>query len=292
MHQKSYNLDKVYTILRPLGEKPLSVPKIAQKKSDVKIIHIAAPGKSFNASNKLVSHAWDFAKQVAFASFVFGIFFLMLNWPAYSKIFQVKFDKVRGVSQTNVMQEFVAPKPAPKQKLLKVNKNPEVEKKNIPYLALSVAPPDTRLIIPRINKNIPIIQVSDNALLKRDFDSLEANIQKGLEDGVINYPGTSKPGEHGNIVITGHSSYFPWKPGRFKDVFAILEEIKEDDRIVMFHKQKKYIYEVFKIEKVSPRNVEPLKPTQEDTLTLITCVPVGTDLSRLIVKAKLIGIES
>lgn len=288
MDKKPYDLDKVYTILRPLGERTVFAQPIAVKKSTPQIISIK-PQKSLD--KKFLSGTWEFAKQFAFSACIFGTIFLIMNWSAYSKIFQVKIDNISGTVQANTMQEFVQPKPIPRQTLLPVNKNPEIEKKNIPYLSLAVTPPDTRLIIPRINKNIPIVQVSDDALIKRDFNSLEKNIQEGLKDGVINYPGTSKPGEHGNIVITGHSSYFPWKEGRFKDVFAILEEVKVNDKIVMFHKGEKYMYEVEKTERVSPRNVEPLKPTQEDVLTLITCVPVGTDLSRLIVRAKFIGIE-
>lgn len=290
MNQKSYDLDKVYTVLRPLGEKTIFISIPAEKKQDARPVQKTKPIKKPNKT--FFYHTWDFTKQLAFSAFIFAMLFLIMNWSAYSKIFQVKFDKARGIAQTNVMQEFAAPKIAPKQTLLEVSKNPEVEKKNIPYFSLAVTPPDTRLIIPRINKNIPIIQVSDDALLKRNFDALEKDIQEGLKDGVINYPGTSKPGERGNVVITGHSSYFPWKAGRFKDVFAILEEVKEGDKIAMFHKQKKYIYEVYKTEVVSPKNIEPLKQTAEDILTLITCVPIGTDLNRLIIKAKLISTES
>ncbi len=297
MDQKSYKIDKVYTILRPLGENGILEAKIvrndAQAKNHVEYKYVEIKAKTPHKKG-ITFHIWDFSKQLAFSAMIFGLLFFAMNWSAYKQIFQVKYGNITGQTvQANVLQEYTKPGAPPvKQKLLEVDKNPEKEKKNIPYMALKVAPPDTRLIIPRINKNIPIIQVSDDALLKRDFNSLEKEIQKGLESGVINYPGTSKPGETGNIVITGHSSYFPWKSGRFKDVFAILEEIEEGDKIVMFYNQKKYIYDVFKIEVVSPKNIDPLKQTKENILTLITCVPVGTDLNRLIIQAKLISIES
>jgi len=31
-----------------------------------------------------------------------------------------------------------------------------------------------------------------------------------LENGIIRYPGSAKPGENGNSFIFGHSSNFPW----------------------------------------------------------------------------------
>src|SRR3989339_130963 len=186
-------------------------------------------------SSTAFKKGFEITKQLTLSAAIFGVLFLALNWSAYAKIFETKYNQVANVSRANTMQEFIAPKKPIKQTLLKVGATPAEEKKNIPALSITVAPPDTRIIIPSINKNIPVIQISDEKLIKKDFKALEADIQKGLEDGVINYPGTSKPGEHGNIVITGHSSYFPWQPGRFKDVFAVLSEVKNEDKIVIFY---------------------------------------------------------
>jgi sortase (surface protein transpeptidase) len=33
---------------------------------------------------------------------------------------------------------------------------------------------------------------------------------KELQNGVIRYPGSAKPGDEGNSFIFGHSSNFPW----------------------------------------------------------------------------------
>jgi hypothetical protein len=33
---------------------------------------------------------------------------------------------------------------------------------------------------------------------------------KELENGIIRYPGSAKPGENGTSFIFGHSSNFPW----------------------------------------------------------------------------------
>jgi LPXTG-site transpeptidase (sortase) family protein len=117
---------------------------------------------------------------------------------------------------------------------------------------LMVAPPDTRLVIPRINRNVPVVNVSTEALIKKDWAQLERDMQEALRFGVIHYPGTARPGQQGNIVITGHSSYFPWDPGRFKDVFAVLHDARIGDQILLYNNQKRYIYEVTGIKKVWP----------------------------------------
>ncbi|HBB02603.1 MAG: sortase [Candidatus Peregrinibacteria bacterium GW2011_GWF2_38_29] len=309
----------VFTFLKPLNEKggieifyvketSVSAKEKLQKEAILAIGPIEA--KQFDAkktpqnrkmqnfqinesffSSTVFKKGFEITKQLTLSAAIFGVLFLALNWSAYVKIFETKYNQVANISQANTMQEFIAPKKPIKQTLLKVGATPAEEKKNIPALSIAVAPPDTRIIIPSINKNIPVIQISDEKLIKKDFKALEADIQKGLEDGVINYPGTSKPGEHGNIVITGHSSYFPWQSGRFKDVFAILSEVKDKDKIAIFYNQKKYIYTVFEITEVSPKDIGPLQQTKDDILTLITCTPVGTDLRRLIVKAKLTSVE-
>jgi sortase A len=133
---------------------------------------------------------------------------------------------------------------------------------------------------------VPIVQVSSENLIRRDWNGLEADIQGALHDGVVHYPGTAQAGDLGNVVLTGHSSYFPWDPGRFKDVFALLHEIIIGDTIVVYHDQQKYNYIVYKTEVVTPGKVEILTQEGEDRLTLITCTPVGTNLKRLIVFAK------
>ena len=111
---------------------------------------------------------------------------------------------------------------------------------------------------------------------------------EALRYGIVHFPGTAMPCEHGNIALTGHSSYFPWAQGRFKDVFALLHEIQMGDKILLYHKQTKYIYEVSDIKIVKPDDINVLDPTEDDRLTLITCTPIGTDLRRLVVTARLI----
>jgi LPXTG-site transpeptidase (sortase) family protein len=228
----------------------------------------------------------DAGRQIAASIIIFVIGFLLLNWQAYTKIVKSEVDKVFGVERTSPLEEIVETVEVVEEpEMLETSVNPEVQKKQIPELELEIAPTDNRLIVPRIDQNIPIVRVSSDNLLARDWDALEKEMQGALQDGVVHYPGTSLPGQIGNVVITGHSSYFPWDAGRFKDVFALLHDIVKGDKIVVYYEQDKYIYEVDEIQIVLPEDIEVLKQTPYDKLTLITCTPVGTNLKRLIVTA-------
>ncbi len=167
-----------------------------------------------------------------------------------------------------------------------LSKDSEVQKTQIPQLVLDVTPPDTRIVIPRINKNVPVVTVSSEALINRDWVKLEQEIQEALQGGVVHYPSTAFPDEEGNVVITGHSSYFPWDPGRFKDVFALLHDVQIGDKIYMYYNQQRYDFEVYETKVVLPNQVDVLTQEGENRLTLITCTPVGTNLKRLVVFAR------
>lgn len=228
----------------------------------------------------------DASRQIIASAVILVIGFLALNWEAYYQNAKYQWDKLMGNENNSPLHELVEENPqTPEEVTLETSKNQELQKKQIPDLNLEIAPIDNRLIIPRIDKNIPVVNVSSENLIKRDWAALEGDMQDALQYGVVHYPGTSIPGENGNVVITGHSSYFPWDPGRFKDVFALLHEVVEGDKIVVYYDQEKYLYEVEEIEVVLPENIDVLKQTPADKLTLITCTPVGTNLKRLVVTA-------
>lgn len=135
---------------------------------------------------------------------------------------------------------------------------------------------DNDLIIPKINVKAPIIWNSET-----DEQSMLKNLQKG----VAHYKGTSLPDENGNVFITGHSSYYRWDKGKYKTVFTLLPKLEKDDEIALSYKNTVYIYKVYDKFVVKPEDVWVLEPTPEPTLTLMTCVPIGTNLKRLIVRA-------
>ena len=161
-----------------------------------------------------------------------------------------------------------------------------VQEHDVPPLIGAVAPPDNRIVIPKIGKNIPIVQVPKDNLIAQNWEALEEDIQKGLEEGVVHYPGTANPDEEGNVFITGHSSYYLWAPGEYKDVFALLPNLEVGDKLILYYDQQQYEYIIGEKKTVAPTEVDVLKQTPGHHLTLMTCVPVGTNLNRLILVAE------
>jgi len=266
-------------------------PEHNHKKSHEEKLLDLLPKENRNFKEILV----DVLKQIFASIIILVIGFFILNYSAYYQIGKNAWNKYFGEGeQTEQQLADLTDHGTPTTNTtnsLKTSANIEIQKKQIPDLSLEIMPIDNRIIIPRINKNLPMVRVSSKNLLTKDWSALEKDMQQALENGVVHYPGTSVPGQNGNTVITGHSSYFPWDPGRFKDVFALLHDMRIDDKIVIYYEQEKYVYQVTEKKEVMPENIDVLKQTPEERLTLITCTPVGTNLRRLIIVAKRINEE-
>lgn len=249
-------------------------------------LHIdAVPHVYKRSRSRAALWVWDKVQFVLVSAVTFIIIYVALNWSAIQMNVVHYWNVWRGFKSP--LEELVKEKTDEPEKLF-IGDRSAAASSSIPPLNLEIYPPDTRLIVPRINQNVPVIGVKNENLVARKWEELEADIQKSLRNGVIHYPGTALPGENGNVVLTGHSSYYAWDPGRFKDVFSLLHDVKMGDRIVMYFNQKKFVYEVEKIKIVLPEQVDVLGPTSKEQLTLITCTPIGTNLKRLILTAKLV----
>lgn len=111
-----------------------------------------------------------------------------------------------------------------------------------------------------------------------------------FEQNLAHMPGTALPGEKGNVFITGHSSLPQfYKPGNFKAIFAHLPEVKKGDEIIIEAGGQRFSYLVKGLKIVNPEEVWVINPPDEEGryLSLMTCVPPGLYLKRLIVLAEL-----
>ncbi len=140
---------------------------------------------------------------------------------------------------------------------------------------------DPRLIIPKINVDVPVLYD-----VKNDYASLMAAMQKGVAQFSI--PGASAhPGEVGNTAIAGHSSNDLFDPGDYKFIFAQLEKLTTGDTIYANYKGVRYTYVVTGTRVVAPNDVSALQYSgTKPIMTLITCTPLGTSLNRLLVTAE------
>jgi sortase A len=151
-----------------------------------------------------------------------------------------------------------------------------------------VTPYENRIIIPKIGKNIPLVDVHHDS--DADYSVMHEIFMEELKKGIVRYPGTAKPGEVGNTFIFGHSSNFPWVQSDYNDVFALLDQLATGDEITIFYNQKKFTYRVTDKSIVKPGDVKTLgsrDPTKKE-LSLMTCWPIGTTLERIIVFSELV----
>ncbi len=141
--------------------------------------------------------------------------------------------------------------------------------------------PAPKLIIPKINVDVPVIYGVGN-----DYKSLMSAMSKGVAHFSI--PGASSvPGELGNVVLSGHSSNDLFDTGDYKFIFAQLEKMKKGDNFYINFNSTRYTYVIVTKKVVQPTDVKALLGyDNKPYVTLITCTPLGTALNRLLVIAE------
>lgn len=291
-------LDSSWKIL----EKPeISWTSLAEAESKPKaeipikpISEIKKPIEEMGIQTKKPKKIWQILKFVGAITGVFIFIYAFLTFPAlFSKAtywWGKNIAKTKPQTQTIIPQTVnneilflstvtnYAPPDKPQE-----NKLPTKESLGAADLG------NNELWIPKLEKKSPIFW---------DSPVDEATMQQNLKYGVVHYQGTVKPDERtengaGNIFISGHSSYYWWDEGKYKTIFANLDQMEVGDEVAIGYNDKAYIYKVVEKFEVSPDEVWVLdQNTQKPTLSLMTCVPVGTNLRRLIVKAELVAVGS
>jgi sortase A len=111
-----------------------------------------------------------------------------------------------------------------------------------------------------------------------------------LTKHLVQYPQTALPGQLGSPVIFGHSTLPQFfDPKKYTTVFSNLPKMKPGSDIFVKYNDKEYTYRVTSVIEVKPSELWVLKQNYNaKTLKVITCVPPGTTLRRLVVEASLI----
>jgi sortase A len=126
------------------------------------------------------------------------------------------------------------------------------------------APPGV-LEIPSLKLTVPIFAGTSELVLNRGIGWIE---------------GTALPGENGNVGLAGHRDGY----------FRVLKDIKLGDVIAVKSVGTTLHYRVTGLKIVEPTDVSVLDPTDEPSVTLVTCYPfyyVGNAPQRYIVRGTL-----
>jgi len=134
-------------------------------------------------------------------------------------------------------------------------------------LNVRFAPTLAVLRIPAVGIEVPVLEGTSDAEMNR---------------GVGHIAGTAMPGEIGNVGIAGHRDGF----------FRALKDVKVGDVLELERKTdggaQSDRYRVERMAVVDPADVNAVAPTNDATLTLVTCYPfyfVGTAPKRFVVHA-------
>ncbi len=125
------------------------------------------------------------------------------------------------------------------------------------------------------------------AILSIDKLDLKVPVYNGTDEinlnrGAGRIKGTARVGSNGNLGIAAHRDGF----------FRVLKDIEIGDSIDMLTHQGKSEFVVSSITIVDPKDISVLAPTDDPTITLVTCYPfyfVGHAPKRYIVKGELLS---
>lgn len=219
----------------------------------------------------------------------FVIIFWLLNFSAIKEIIS-PYIFTKETKEKEIIIEKSIWVTEKKQDLIIPEWAKKLVKKQYPIFELEITPIDTRLIIPKLWTNVPIVDMPISSMEVSKWSDFEDQVQDGLRNWVVHYPGTASAWDIWNMFITWHSSYYPWDKWRYKDVFARLGRLNIWDEYYIFQNQKKYKYKIVEKKEVSPRDVSVLKQDNEKRIsTLMTCTPVWTTLRRLIIVSELVS---
>ena len=130
--------------------------------------------------------------------------------------------------------------------------------------------------IPAIGIHAPIITGID--------PTDEKAYDEALTKGVLTLPTEGIVGRSGNSVIYGHSSSN--ENNIYGTIFSKLNDLDNGDEIIVTDNNGEYKYAVSSKKIVEATDLSVLDNTDDETLTIMTCWPLGTDEKRLIVVAK------
>ncbi len=94
------------------------------------------------------------------------------------------------------------------------------------------------------------------------------------------------PGEVGNIFLYGHSQIPGADMSGYKGVFNLLPNIAIGEIVSIFYQGNEYRYQVKESKVIEKNQIEYLGHTEKETLTLMTCWPLGLNTKRYIVRAE------
>jgi sortase A len=119
------------------------------------------------------------------------------------------------------------------------------------------APPPTRLVIPVLGVDAPVVEVP---ITDKTWDVSD------LTNEIAHLGGTANPGENNNMVLAGHVTL-----RRGTGPFLHLERLEPGNLAIVYTEKNAYTYRVVGKQYVGPNDVFVAHPSEDPILTLLTC---------------------
>ena len=120
------------------------------------------------------------------------------------------------------------------------------------------------MVIPKINVKVLVAEGTEDEKLKYYVGHFE---------------NTALPGEKGNFAVAGHRNYI------YNEMFRDVNELEAGDDIIVRTAKGEFTYKVKEQKVIEPTDVDILDPTDDSTVTLVTCTIGGKQ--RLVVTGEL-----
>lgn len=117
-------------------------------------------------------------------------------------------------------------------------------------------------------------------LIIPDNESDDA-IYNALKRGVSHFPGSSLPGEGGQVIILGHSAPPGWPNINYDWVFSKAETLELGEEIKIYFNNKLYTYEITDSIILEVGEDVPKYDSGEEEIILLSCWPPGKNIKRL-----------
>ena len=120
------------------------------------------------------------------------------------------------------------------------------------------------MVIPKINVKVLVAEGTEDEKLKYYVGHFE---------------NTALPGEKGNFAVAGHRNYI------YNEMFRDVNQLEAGDDIIVRTAKGEFTYKVKEQKVIEPTDVDILDPTDDSTVTLVTCTIGGKQ--RLVVIGEL-----
>lgn len=129
---------------------------------------------------------------------------------------------------------------------------------------------------------IPSLGINDLHISHPEDPQSKKGLLAPLQNGVGHL--FSYPGKGGKIMIYGHSSGYAWDVSKYTKIFTQVNKLKPGDKVYVTYNGRLFAYSVTGQQQIAPDDRAPFSGAGEE-LILYTCWPIGSNKSRLIIRA-------